>query len=71
MKPKIEDAVDHIINGLTIDGAHHKQWDMEQALIALKGKAWVEKNRWVNEDGEKASSKDKEVFPRWEEGIPG
>lgn len=72
MKPNIEEAVIHLINGLTTDGAHHKQWDMEQALIALKGKEWVNTNRWVDENGDVVEqfTRDQEVYERWEEGIP-
>ena len=62
-KPDIEAAVYHILNGLVIDGAHHKQWDMEQALIALKGKEWVEEN---NID----DSNPDDIYPLWDEGIP-
>jgi hypothetical protein len=75
MKPDIEAAVDHILNGLTTDGAHHKQWDMEQALIALKGEKWVEEQRRVTEDGnvvsrDLADDRKEECYERWEKGIP-
>jgi hypothetical protein len=30
-----EQAIQWIVNGLLTDGAHHKQWYLERALIAL------------------------------------
>jgi len=62
-KPDIEKAVNYILDGLTIDGGHHKQWYLEQALCELKGKDWVEANNKFDEDGE--------TYDAWEEGIPG
>lgn len=57
---KVEEAVIHLLNGLHTDGAHHKQWDMEQALLSLVGKERVEEIK-------KAESED-DCY--WEEGIP-
>ena len=31
----VAEAIEHVINGLRIDGAHHKQHDLEQALLSL------------------------------------
>lgn len=32
---QIMDAIDFLLDGLLTDGAHHKQWYIEQALLAL------------------------------------
>ena len=58
-KEKINEAVEHILDGLSIDGAHHKQWALEQALLILKGKKWVQEY--------KATLFDEGVL--WEKGI--
>ena len=44
-----------IIHGLITDGAHHKQWDLEEALQKLCGDEFVQKA--------------KAEF-QWTEGIP-
>lgn len=71
-KINIDEAITHILNGLTTDGAHHKQHDLEQALIALKGIDWVESQMWVDEEGNVIDEEKtvEEVYRRWEEGIP-
>lgn len=51
----LEKAVSHIVDGLTTDGAHHKQWHLEQALRQLID------NRLVDMAKKKMG---------WEEGIP-
>jgi hypothetical protein len=67
----VEEAVNHLIGGLITDGGHHKQWDMEQALLSLMGEEWVEANKWVDEGGEIVpEANDEEVYERWEPGIP-
>jgi hypothetical protein len=35
MPPGTEKAIQLAVYGLTIDGGHHKQWFLEQALVAL------------------------------------
>ncbi len=46
-----ENAIGYLIKGLTIDGAHHKQWAMEQTLNQLvdNSKKLKETHNW--EDG--------------------
>ena len=70
---KIKEITTHLINALVTDGAHHKQWDIEQALIVLRGIDWIEQNRWCTEDGEVVSPTDdqnEDLYERWEKGIP-
>ena len=52
---ELDKALVVLIEGLQTDGAHHKQWAMEQALAFICGDDWLEKAR--------------EEF-QWEEGIP-
>lgn len=52
---KIEQAVKEILDGLTTDGAHHKQYALEQALLLLTTPAFVQQQR--------------DAYG-WEEGIP-
>lgn len=60
-KERIDKAVEHLIDGLLTDGEHHKQWDMQQALEALKGEKWVKEYRkLLEEDG----------YYDWDDGIP-
>ena len=59
-KKQIEEVTTHLINGLSIDGAHHKQYDLEQALIALRGQEWVDKK--------KVDLAKEDYY--WDEGIP-
>jgi hypothetical protein len=51
----LDDAVKALIMGLTTDGAHHKQYYLEQALLALTEEAWLEHAR---------------TEFQWEKGIP-
>lgn len=76
-KKQIKKVTKHILNGLMTDGGHHKQWDLEQALIALRGKDWVNRHRYVcyDADGnervvEDPDNCDEDTWERWEEGIP-
>lgn len=50
----------YLVNGLLVDGAHHKQYNLEQALLILCGETWVN-----NKKRELASGN-----YYWEEGIP-
>lgn len=61
-EPKVEEAIEHILNGLNTDGAHHKQWDLEQALISLVGQERVDQMKLeIIEEG---------IYGVWEPGIP-
>jgi len=40
-----QEMTEIILDGLCIDGEHHKQWSLEQLLIGLHGEDWVEKKR--------------------------
>jgi hypothetical protein len=51
----LDDAVKALIMGLTTDGAHHKQYYLEQALLALTEESWLENAR---------------TEFQWEKGIP-
>jgi len=53
----VEVAAHHLIDGLQTDGGHHKQWEMDQALRALVGKAGYNYLQ--------------ETEVGWEPGIPG
>jgi len=50
-----DEVVKHLLNGLITDGAHHKQWELEQAFRALCTDDYVDKA--------------KQEF-QWEDGIP-
>ena len=52
---KLDAVVKELLDGLTTDGGHHKQYSLESALLALTGKKFVEDAR-------------KEF--QWESGIP-
>ena len=65
MKPDIDRAVQHAIDGLYTDGAHHKQWELEQILVALKGQDWVDEYK------NNIEKLDPEEYYIWDEGIPG
>jgi len=54
MKPE-EKATQHLIIGLTTDGEHHKQFELEEAFRALCGKEYFERIK-------------REI--QWEDGIP-
>ena len=64
-KKQIKEVTTHIINGLHTGGGHHKQWDLEQALIALRGQKWVDKYK----KDHKEIDGDVE-YDCWKEGIP-
>jgi len=51
---ELDKALVVLIEGLQTDGAHHKQWAMEQALAFICGDGWLEKAR---------------AEFQWEEGI--
>lgn len=46
-----------------IDGAHHKQWVMDQAIRRLLGKGYAE---WRAQNNEYARQ---HGYPEWDEGI--
>ena len=52
---KLDAAVEELIHALTTDGAHHKQYDIEQALRLICGDDWT--------------NRAKTSF-RWKEGVP-
>ena len=52
---ELDKALVVLIEGLQTDGAHHKQWAMEQALAFICGNDWLEKAR---------------AEFQWEEGMP-
>jgi len=54
----LEKAIQWAVYGLTTDGSHHKQWFLEQILIAL-GVDLDEPREWLEEDG----------YGGWEQGI--
>jgi len=55
----MESVVEIIIDALMTDGAHHKQWSLEQVLLSLIGEEGIKKRRlelveeygWVWERG--------------------
>lgn len=55
IRGKLNQVTVALLNGLTTDGAHHKQYYLEQALSELVEPEWIEKAR--------------EEF-QWEKGIP-
>jgi len=57
-----EKIKEELLNGLFIDGSHHKQYYLEQALKLLVSKKEFEKLRLVEEEGE--------TYEAWEEGMP-
>jgi len=63
MGEKIEDAVQIAFENGNIDGAHHKQWVIDQMVRALLGpeyKIWVERHNANNtRDG----------YPPWDTGV--
>lgn len=58
MPPGVEKAVQLVVCGLLTDGAHHKQWFLEQILIAL--------GENVNKVRKTLRANDYD----WDEGIP-
>ena len=50
---QIQRAVQFASQGLATDGAHHKQYYLEQVLVVLKGSDWLERTffDWVQQDG--------------------
>ena len=55
IRDKLKPVTIALLMGLTTDGAHHKQYYLEQALRALVEPEWIEKAH--------------EKF-QWEKGIP-
>jgi len=55
MKEAIEELKFNLIEGLTTDGAHHKQYYLEFALLELVGTEMLEELRREH---------------NWEEGVP-
>jgi hypothetical protein len=48
----VRDIASTLIDGLTTDGAHHKQWALEEALRILVPDEFAEcKSSWEWEDG--------------------
>lgn len=59
---QINQVTTHILNGLNTDGGHHKQYELEMALVALRGQEWVDQHKKdIEEEG---------VYCVWDEGIP-
>ena len=55
IRGKLKPVTEALLMGLTTDGAHHKQYYLEQALKALVEPEWIEKAR---------------LEFQWEKGIP-
>ncbi len=60
---RIADALDTITQYGGIDGAHHKQWTLDQVVRALTGEGY---NDWVT--AYKSGEDGPETYD-WEEGI--
>lgn len=54
------DVEEILLEGLFVDGAHHKQWYLEQALIKLEFDLEKEFQKWLED----------EEYGEWEPGIP-
>ena len=61
---KIETALGLIARYGGIDGAHHKQWVLDQVVRSLTGPGYAE---WVRE--QKAGDDGPDTYD-WDEGIP-
>jgi hypothetical protein len=57
---RINEAIDVIFRWGPFDGAHHKQWALDQALRALLGDDYAARVARENEDDE---------YEPWDEGI--
>lgn len=60
LEQRIEGAITKIETYGGIDGAHHKQWVIDQVVRALKGPDYDEWLRVMNDDPR---------YPEWDHGI--
>lgn len=60
LKERIEKAIDTILEWGEIDGDHHKQWTMDQALRILLGDNYDKRMEEFNKDPE---------YDPWDTGI--
>ena len=64
---RVEDALDLILRYGGIDGAHHKQWVLDQVVRTLTGRDDFEYQYWRMEH---AAGEDGPETYEWDEGIP-
>lgn len=65
-RERIKDASDLAMQYGMIDGAHHKQWVIDQMLRTILGPLYDEWRHKV----EHATDEEGELYPLWDDGIP-